>query len=329
MVCSWFFFPCDRVFVHRYRDLDPNIRAECVRAMGFWFKKYPGHFLDGAYLRYVGWVLSDAHTHVRLEAVRALALAYDQTSFVGGAALQHFTERFKPRLVQMAVGDTELTIRVAVVQVLRAIDSHGLLEDDQREQLCLLLFDEEARVRKAVSGFVKGVWEESVEERMVGKTLGDKEKKYVGIKTIGSLLVRWGRALDKSATDGDSDDDGDVLGEGSSKRARAREMISLLGSNQRGRTALAVEALWDEVEPMSGWQTLLDMLLLDHSATGEGASQGRSGRTRGKRTVADSTIDEAWRLEEVEEAVLLEMLVAALAKAKADVVGSKKVRLIS
>lgn len=317
---------CHRVFVHRYRDLDPNIRAECVRAMGLWFKKYPGHFLDGAYLRYVGWVLSDANTHVRLEAVRALTLAYEQTSFVGGAALQHFTERFKPRLVQMAVGDTELTIRVAVVHVLRAIDSHGLLEDDQRERLCLLLFDEEARVRKAVSGFVKGVWEEGVEERMVGHTLGAKEKKYVGIKTIGALLVRWGRALDKSASDGDSDDDeGVVLREGTSKRTRAREVASLLGSNQRGRTALAVEALWDEVEPMSDWQTLLDVLLLDHSATGEGSSRGRSGRSRGKRTVDDSAIGEAWRLEEVEEAVLLEMLVAALTKAKADVAGAKKV----
>ena len=314
--------------MHRYRDLDPNIRAECVRAMGLWFKKYPSHFLDGAYLRYVGWVLSDANTHVRLEAVRALALAYEQSSFVGGAALQHFTERFKPRLVQMAVGDTELTIRVAVVQVLRSIDSHGLLEDDQRERLCLLLFDQEARMRKAVSGFVKGVWEEGVEERMVGKTLNAAEKKYVGIKTIGSLLVRWGRALEKSVADGDSDDDNQPQGEGSSKRARAREMASLLGSNQRGRTALAVEALWEEVEPMSDWHTLLDMLLLDHSATGEGGSQGRNGR-KGKRTVDDSAINEAWRLEEVEEAVLLEMLVAALTKAKADVVGAKKVGLVS
>jgi cohesin complex subunit SA-1/2 len=49
-----------RVFVHRYRDHDPGIRAECVQAMGVWLKRHPAYFLEGSYLRYVGWVLSDA-----------------------------------------------------------------------------------------------------------------------------------------------------------------------------------------------------------------------------------------------------------------------------
>ncbi|OBZ76095.1 Cohesin subunit psc3 [Grifola frondosa] len=307
----------DGVFVHRYRDLDPSIRAECVRAMGLWFKKYPAHFLDGAYLRYVGWVLSDAHTHVRLEAVRALALAYEQTAYIGAAALQHFTERFKPRLVEMAVGDTELSVRVAVVQVLQAIDSHGLLEDEQRERLCLLVFDEEARVRKAVSGFVKGVWEESVEERLVGRKATDMEKSRVGVKALGMLLVNWGKALDKTSGNNDGDDEDDV--------GLGKEVASLVGPNPKGRTALAVEALWDEVEPVNDWENLLDVLLLDHSAVDEASSsQARSGRSKGKQTAADAAVDEAWRLEEVEEAVLLEMLVAILRKAITDAASAKK-----
>ncbi|KAI0772878.1 hypothetical protein BD413DRAFT_622407 [Trametes elegans] len=314
----------DGVFVHRYRDLDPNIRAECVRAMGLWFKKYPGHFLDGAYLRYVGWVLSDAHTHVRLEAVRALALAYEQTAYIGAAALQHFTERFKPRLVEMAVGDVELSVRVAVIQVLQTIDGHGLLEDEQRQQLCLLVFDEEARVRRAVSGFVKGVWEETVEERLVGRRPSDADKHKAGVKALGMLLVNWARALDKANGEGDGDsEDGMDLGEGSSKRARAKEVASLVGTNAKGRTALVVEALWDEVDPVRDWETLLDVLLLDHSAAGEESSRP-SSRSKGKQIANDSAVDEAWRLEEVEEAVLLELLVASLRKALADAANAKK-----
>ncbi|KAI0657496.1 hypothetical protein C8Q70DRAFT_919344 [Cubamyces menziesii] len=314
----------DGVFVHRYRDLDPNIRAECVRAMGLWFKKYPGHFLDGAYLRYVGWVLSDAHTQVRLEAVRALALAYEQTAYIGAAALQHFTERFKPRLVEMAVGDIELSVRVAVVQVLQTIDGHGLLEDEQRQQLCLLVFDEEARVRRAVSGFVKGVWDETVEERLVGRRPSDSDKQKAGVKALGMLLVAWSRALDKSHAQGDGDsEDGMDLGEGTSKRVRAKEVASLVGSNPKGRIALVVEALWDEVEPVRDWETLLDVLLLDHSAAGEEGSRPTS-RGKGKQTTGDSAVDEAWRLEEVEEAVLLELLVASLRKALADAANTKK-----
>ncbi|KAI0672301.1 hypothetical protein C8Q78DRAFT_1026321 [Trametes maxima] len=314
----------DGVFVHRYRDLDPNIRAECVRAMGLWFKKYPGHFLDGAYLRYVGWVLSDAHTQVRLEAVRALALAYEQTAYIGAAALQHFTERFKPRLVEMAVGDVELSVRVAVVQVLQTIDGHGLLEDEQRQQLCLLVFDEEARVRRAVSGFVKGVWEETVDERLVGRRPSDADKQKAGVKALGMLLVNWGRALDKTNGEGDGDsEDGMDLGEGSSKRVRAKEVASVVGTNAKGRTALVVEALWDEVDPVRDWETLLDVLLLDHSAAGEEGSRPPS-RSKGKQPAGDSTVDEAWRLEEVEEAVLLELLVASLRKALTDALSAKK-----
>ena len=295
--------------------------------MGLWFKKYPGHFLDGAYLRYVGWVLSDAQTQVRLEAVRALALAYEQTAYISAAALQHFTERFKPRLVEMAVGDIELSIRVAVVQVLQTIESHGLLEDEQTERLCLLVFDEEARVRRAVSGFVKGVWEETVQERLVGRKPSDTDKHRAGVKALGMLLVNWGRALDKSASDGDSEEEDTDLGEGPSKRVRAKEVASLVGPNPKGRTALVVEALWDEVEPVRDWETFLDVLLLDHSATDEQARP--SSRSKGKQTASDETVDEAYRLEEVEEAVLLEMFVATLRKAILDAASAKKVYWLS
>ncbi|KAI0703063.1 hypothetical protein BC835DRAFT_1319789 [Cytidiella melzeri] len=315
----------DGVFVHRYRDLDPNIRAECVRAMGSWFSKYPAHFLDGQYLRYVGWVLSDSNTHVRLEAVKALALAYAQTEFIGVGALQHFTERFKPRLVEMAIGDTELSVRVAVVQVLQAIDSHGMLEDDQRSMLCLLVFDEEPKMRRAVSGFVKGVWEESLEERLVGKKPDAKDKKRAGFKALAMLLVRWGKALDKGKTSDDKDDiDEDGEHSEGSRRGRRKEVVDIVGPEQKGRTALAVDALWDEVPQVGDWESLLELLQLDHSASEEDPSSRSRGKKKGKHTASASSVDEVWRLEEVEEGVLLEVLSAALRKAKVIAASGKK-----
>ena len=296
--------------------------------MGLWFTKYPAYFLDGSHLRYVGWVLSDANTHVRLEAVKALSLAYAQTEYIGASGLQHFTERFKPRLVEMAMSDTELSVRVAVVQVLQAIDENGLLEDEQRERLCLLVFDEENKMRRVVGGFVKGVWQESVEERLVGRKPNAKDKKRADIKAIAMLLVQWGRALDKGKglrDEDDMDDDGDQS-EGSTKQARRKEMVTLVGPDQKGRTALAVEALWEEVDPVRDWETILDVLLLDHSAAGEEGATPNAKR-RGKRPADDAGVDEVWRLEEVEEGVLLEVLLAALRRTIAEVAGSKKVRL--
>lgn len=319
------------VFVHRYRDLDPSIRAECVRAIGLWFKKYPGHFLDGAYLRYVGWVLSDSNTHVRLEAVNALSGVYAQADYIG--SLNHFTERFKPRLIEMATGDTELSVRVAVIKVLGAIDGHSLLEDEEREKLCLLVFDEEPRVRKAVSGFVRGVWSDGVDEQLVGKKASEKDTERAGVKVLGMLLVKWGKTLDQAAASTDDQNSGvddDSLGprEGGSRAKFVKETTSLVGLGQKGRTALAVEALWDEVDPVRSWDTLLDVLLLDHSAAGEDASQpSRGPKSKGKAAAGTSLVDEAWRLDEVEESILLEVFVAALRRAKAEAAGAKKVCL--
>lgn len=299
--------------------------------MGLWFARYPSHFLDGAYLRYVGWVLSDSNTAVRLEAVRALQLAYDQTDYIGVGALQHFTERFKPRLVEMAMGDTELAVRVAVVGVLHAIHAQGLLEDEQTERLCLLVFDEEARVRRTVSGFVKGVWEERVEERLVGKKPTEKEKGMVGVKVLVMLLVQWGRALDSGKAVGEDDnamveDEESQSETGTSRRTKGKTIAALAsggGTKQKGRTALAVEALWDEIECVGEWETLLEVLLLDHSAAGEAPSSQRGRRTTNKK--AAEPVDEAWRLEEVEEGVLLEVFIAALRKTRLDAMGAKKV----
>lgn len=54
------------VFVHRYRDLLPEIRAVCLEELGLWLRTSPDDFLNDAYLKYLGWMLHDkvfTHTH--------------------------------------------------------------------------------------------------------------------------------------------------------------------------------------------------------------------------------------------------------------------------
>ncbi|KAG7442823.1 uncharacterized protein BT62DRAFT_935557 [Guyanagaster necrorhizus] len=336
----------DGVFVHRFRDLDPVIRTECITSLGIFFKKHPSHFLSTSYLRYVGWVLSDSATHARLAAVKALQIVYSSSVADGVlTSLNHFTERFKPRLVEMAEADVDVGVRVGVLNVLEEIEKSGMLEEEERERLGGLVFCEEPRVRKAVSGFVRGVWEEWVEQRdveMGGKSKDDKER--IGMKGIAALLVKWGEALDKVLGD-DEDEDED---ETEAKRTRTRPEIAALSTGRHksgggNRTALAAEALWDELDPVTDWSGILDMLLLDHSAsTDQGpSSNGRSKKGKKGRKPAKSKgttsqdaddddetesvyVDESWRLEEVEEGVLLELLVASLAKTKKEAVGGKK-----
>ena len=249
--------------------------------------------------------------HVRLEAVRALEDAYEQEDFI--SSLQSFTSRFKTRIIQMATSDVDVSVRVSVIQVLRSIDRHGLLEDDQRGKLCLLVFDEDSRIRKGVSGFVKGVWEDDVSERLAGKKPSDGEKQQAEVKSLASLLVKWGKALDKLTIREDSSEDE----EGPSKRMGG--VASVMDPGKKGRTALAVEALWDEIAPISDWEGLLDLLLVDHSAAAEEeapSSSSPSGRT---------VVDVAWRLTEAEEAITLELFTGSIRKAVGEAAAAKKV----
>lgn len=220
----------------------------------------------------------------------------------------------------MATGDTELAVRVAVVGVLAAIDGYSLLEDPEREKLCLLVFDEEARVRRAVSAFVAGVWSDALDARLVGRKVNKRERTWAGTKTLATLLVKWGRTLDHLEADRDGSSSGaddESITEGTSRGAKFKAMVSLLSQGQKGRTALAVESLWDEVAPANDWETVLDVLLLDHSAADAESARGR------KKDM--SIVDDAWRLDEVEESVLLEVLIAALQRAKIVAAGAKKV----
>lgn len=37
----------------------PDIRAITMAEIGIWMEKFPAHFLDDLYLKYIGWTLHD------------------------------------------------------------------------------------------------------------------------------------------------------------------------------------------------------------------------------------------------------------------------------
>ncbi|XP_063033282.1 putative STAG3-like protein 2 [Melospiza melodia melodia] len=64
------------IFVHRYRDVAPEIRGICMEELGVWVRKLPSSFLSGSHLKYLGWTLHDEHGEVQLRCVRALQGIY-------------------------------------------------------------------------------------------------------------------------------------------------------------------------------------------------------------------------------------------------------------
>ncbi|XP_078117464.1 cohesin subunit SA-2 [Sander vitreus] len=119
------------VFVHRYRDRLPEIRAACIEELGMWLKTDPEDFLNDGCLKYLGWTLHDKQSPVRLQCVRALQGLYQEKEFIG--RLELFTSRFKERMLSMAL-DKDPEVAVEVVNLLLLIQQRT--EEGLKEEEC-------------------------------------------------------------------------------------------------------------------------------------------------------------------------------------------------
>ncbi|XP_028315452.1 cohesin subunit SA-1 [Gouania willdenowi] len=119
------------VFVHRYRDRLPDIRATCIEELGIWIKTDPEDFLNDRCLKYLGWTLHDKQSPVRLQCVRALQGLYQEKEFIG--RLELFTSRFKERMLSMVL-DKDPDVAVEVVNLLLLIQQRT--EEGLKEEEC-------------------------------------------------------------------------------------------------------------------------------------------------------------------------------------------------
>ncbi|XP_049898198.1 cohesin subunit SA-2 isoform X2 [Epinephelus moara] len=123
------------VFVHRYRDQLPEIRAACIEELGKWLKADPEDFLNDGCLKYLGWTLHDKQSPVRLQCVRALQGLYQEKEFIG--RLELFTSRFKERMLSMVL-DKDPEVAVEVVNLLLLIQQRT--EEGLREEECAHIY---------------------------------------------------------------------------------------------------------------------------------------------------------------------------------------------
>ncbi|XP_052010665.1 cohesin subunit SA-2 [Xyrauchen texanus] len=118
------------VFVHRYRDRVPEIRAVCMEEMGVWLRENPACFLNDEHLKYVGWMLHDKQAAVRLQCVLTMQKLYEEKDFIG--RLELFTNRFKQRILSMIL-DKDSDVAVETVKLLLFIQQKtddGLTEEE-------------------------------------------------------------------------------------------------------------------------------------------------------------------------------------------------------
>ncbi|XP_063363579.1 cohesin subunit SA-1 [Cydia amplana] len=141
------------VFVHRYRDTLPDIRAITMAEIGIWMEKFPAHFLDDLYLKYIGWTLHDKVGEVRLRCLQALQPLYECEELKG--KLELFTSKFKDRIVAMSL-DKETDVAVHAVRLVIAIlKMHpDVLTDKDCENVYELVYSSTRQVAAAAGEFL-------------------------------------------------------------------------------------------------------------------------------------------------------------------------------
>ncbi|XP_077988288.1 cohesin subunit SA-2-like isoform X3 [Glandiceps talaboti] len=141
------------VFVHRYRDTQPEIRAICLGEIGIWMKNYSETFLSDSYLKYVGWTLHDKVGEVRQKCLFALIPLYSNPELA--PKLELFTNRFKDRIVSMTL-DKEVEVAVQAIKVVTLIFKFNeeILSVEDRENVYQLVYSSHRNVAQAAGEFL-------------------------------------------------------------------------------------------------------------------------------------------------------------------------------
>ncbi|EPS44746.1 hypothetical protein H072_1276 [Dactylellina haptotyla CBS 200.50] len=254
----------ESVFVHRYRDVDGKIRAECIHELGIWILKLPSIFFEASYLRYLGWVLSDTAVSVRSEVIKALTKLFKDRTNVGG--LRNFTERFRERLVEMALQDADSGVRAETISLLSEVRQVGFLEPDDIESIGKLLYDADIKVRNAVADFFINSVQEGYDEQL--EDCGGEDTVMEALQTAGDLddedfeghQISWikFKCLVNSLSAYDQDDSAD-------NQTRETNAKGIAGLGLQSRFQLAGLALYKALPELHKWEDLAKYLLYDHT----------------------------------------------------------------
>ncbi|OAG42450.1 hypothetical protein AYO21_03326 [Fonsecaea monophora] len=286
----------DTVYVHRYRDVEDRIRAPCVTALGNWIVLYRKMFLEGQYLRYLGWVLNDTSAHTRLEDIKQLKRLFSNKNNI--AALRAFTDRFRSRLVEMGARDADISVRVEAIELLDRLRDAELLDPDDVDTIGRLIFDSEPRIRKAVAKFFVSSIEdlyrytiEEFEEAEYEAALPDASnvedfmvptKSWIKYQSLGLTLA--GYHNDEESLDGTT--------------TQSLPVTSISES----RYTLATQSIFPHMVELQQWEHLAGYLLFDHTSI----------PSQGEVDDIDFRVQNAYKLGAGEDIILLHVLHAAV-----------------
>lgn len=241
------------------------------------------------------------------------------------SGLRNFTERFKPRLLEMAIRESDINVRISSIQILTLIHKIGLLDDDERDQLSLLVYCDISKVRKAIAPFVKVSLEEDfIKEKRTevqalltsnstkrkrnvdsgpSEEINSTKQDWIAFKCLAEFLIKYGNALEGVQSEEEMNEQMDC--ELDAVEYDDGSLIHSIGDIESSRIGLAIQDLWADLDILHEWHILADYLSKDHSST------IRFQESQDNRNPSDN-IEDCYRLSEKEESALVQVFVKCL-----------------
>lgn len=139
----------NKIFTHRFRDVDPAVRSTCMISIGSWMREHPLFFLSDYYLKYLGWSLNDKEPRVRLAVLTTLRELYSASS-ENLALMDTFNARFISRVREM-LNDIDPGVAAEAINTLSVLHTAGVLPRGDIEAVVSLLLDADEQVRNAAA----------------------------------------------------------------------------------------------------------------------------------------------------------------------------------
>ncbi|CCK72744.1 cohesin subunit IRR1 KNAG_0L01240 [Huiozyma naganishii CBS 8797] len=186
-------------FVHRFKDVDEFVRSESVIHLSVWIRNYPEYFMKVTFLKYFGWLLSDSSKVVRSQVLKVLPhiITSSQLAKFDNSATRQFFERFKQRILEIALNDVDLEVRLHATHVLVEVVKMGYLEDAETLAISSLIYDDSdikvsshsknSRFLAAVAKFFSQVIKETSKEFM--KSNNEIDENMSPLKTSNVVKI--------------------------------------------------------------------------------------------------------------------------------------------
>lgn len=136
------------VFLVRYRDVDPNIRALCAEFIADWITISPTVFCTNTYLKYLGLYINDKSDNVRKKALASLIKLVEKKLDV-----EETIEKNIKRIVEISIMDKNSHIR------------------EEAQNLILISFNYSFITKEFVYQTLKGSREKTKDEKLLNLTL--------------------------------------------------------------------------------------------------------------------------------------------------------------